>query len=177
MWPEELAHGFRPAGRRQGGADLKVAHSLDALADVDVIYLLRMQKERHESSNFLPSLREYIARYQVGLRHLSGGQKVLHPGPINRGVEIEGALADSTGNLILQQVEAGLAVRMAVMYRLIVDSAAADSGTKTEHGTAPEKGRTAANTPRPNRPRKFCHRSEAKGRDYSPLTAQKDSGE
>ncbi|MEK6537372.1 MAG: aspartate carbamoyltransferase catalytic subunit [Actinomycetota bacterium] len=133
--------GLLPRGVEALGC--KVAHSLDALADADVIYLLRMQKERHESSNFLPSLREYIARYQVGLRHLSGGQKVLHPGPINRGVEIEGALADSTGNLILQQVEAGLAVRMAVMYRLIVDSAAADSGTKTEHGTAPESSRTA----------------------------------
>jgi aspartate carbamoyltransferase catalytic subunit len=127
----------RPDGGRSG-ADLKVAHSLDALADVGVIYLLRMQKERHEGGNFLPSLREYIARYQVGLRHLSDGKKVLHPGPINRGVEIEGALADSPENLILQQVEAGLAVRMAIMYRLIVDSAVADAGAAvdTEAGAA-----------------------------------------
>lgn len=121
----------RPGGGGNG-ADLNVAHSLDALADVDVIYLLRMQKERHEGGNFLPSLREYIARYQVGLRHLSGVKKVLHPGPINRGVEIEGALADSPENLILQQVEAGLAVRMAIMYRLIVDSAVADAGAAAD---------------------------------------------
>jgi aspartate carbamoyltransferase catalytic subunit len=105
----------------------EVAHSLDALSGVDVIYLLRMQKERHEGANFLPSLREYIAGYQVGLRHVGKGQRVLHPGPINRGVEIEGALADSQENLILQQVEAGLAVRMAVLYRIIVDNAVADS--------------------------------------------------
>ncbi|MFA5808896.1 MAG: aspartate carbamoyltransferase, partial [Thermoleophilia bacterium] len=102
-----------------------VANSLDALADMDVIYLLRMQKERHEDANYLPSLREYIARYQVGLQHLGVGRKVLHPGPINRGVEISAALADSEENLILQQVEAGLAVRMAIMYRIIVDNAAA----------------------------------------------------
>ncbi len=102
-----------------------VAYSLDALADVDVIYLLRMQNERHEDANYVPSMREYIANYCVGRRHVGKGQRVLHPGPINRGVEIEGALADSSENLILQQVEAGLAVRMAVMYRLIVDNAAA----------------------------------------------------
>lgn len=101
-----------------------VANKLDALADMDVIYLLRMQKERHEDANYLPSLREYITRYQVGLQHLGGGRKVLHPGPINRGVEISAGLADSEENLILQQVEAGLAVRMAIMYRIIVDNAA-----------------------------------------------------
>ena len=116
------------------GAELRVAHSLDALADVGVIYLLRMQKERHEGGNFLPSLREYIARYQVGLKHLGGGQKVLHPGPINRGIEISAELADSQENLILQQVEAGLAVRMAIMYRLIVDSAVASSGKAAAAG-------------------------------------------
>jgi aspartate carbamoyltransferase catalytic subunit len=104
---------------------LRVAHSLDALADMDVIYLLRLQKERHESGNFIPSLREYVSRYQVGLRHIRQGQKVLHPGPINRGIEISADLADSPENLILQQVEAGLALRMAVLYRIIVDNTAA----------------------------------------------------
>ncbi|MFA6001342.1 MAG: aspartate carbamoyltransferase catalytic subunit [Thermoleophilia bacterium] len=109
-----------------------VANSLDALADMDVIYLLRMQKERHEDANYLPSMREYIARYQVGLQHLGAGRKVLHPGPINRGVEISAGLADSEENLILQQVEAGLAVRMAIMYRIIVDNAAAAIETAGE---------------------------------------------
>jgi len=122
-----------PRGVQAFGAD--VAHSLDALSDVDVIYLLRMQKERHEGANFLPSMREYIAGYQVGLRHVEKGQRVLHPGPINRGVEIEGALADSRENLILQQVEAGLAVRMAVLYRIIVDNAVADATVESELST------------------------------------------
>ena len=112
-----------PRGVESLGAE--VAHSLDALAGVDVIYLLRMQKERHEGANYLPSMREYISRYCVGRRHVGEGQRVLHPGPINRGVEIESELADSRENMILQQVEAGLAVRMAILYRIIVDNAAA----------------------------------------------------
>lgn len=120
--------------QKGGGKEttLRVAHSLDALTDMDVIYLLRLQKERHESGNFIPSLREYVSRYQVGLRHLRRGQKVLHPGPINRGIEISADLADSQENLILQQVEAGLALRMAVLYRIIVDNAAAskEAGVK-----------------------------------------------
>lgn len=110
----------------------KVAHDLSALDGVDVVYLLRMQKERHAGANFLPSLREYAARYCVGRRHLRTGQKLLHPGPINRGVEIDGELADSGESLILQQVEAGLAVRMAVLYRLIVDNAAALAEVEAE---------------------------------------------
>lgn len=113
-----------PRGVDSFGA--KISHSLDSLAGVDVIYLLRMQKERHESANFMPSLREYIAHYCVGREHVGKGQKVLHPGPINRGVEIAAGLADSGENLILQQVEAGLAVRMAILYRVIVDNAAAE---------------------------------------------------
>lgn len=113
--------------RRVEALGASVSHSLKALKDVDVIYLLRMQQERHESSNFLPSLREYVARYQVGRGHLGSGQKVLHPGPINRGVELSAGLADSPDNLILQQVEAGLAVRMAVMYRIIVDNAVVEA--------------------------------------------------
>lgn len=119
-----------PRGVESFGA--KISHSLDSLAGVDVIYLLRMQKERHEGANYLPSLREYIASYCVGLRHVRAGQKVLHPGPINRGVEIAADLADSADNLILQQVEAGLAVRMAVLYRIIVDNAAAEAETDGE---------------------------------------------
>ncbi|RJQ43763.1 MAG: hypothetical protein C4534_07445 [Gaiellales bacterium] len=126
-----------PRGVESFGAE--VSHSLDSLAGVDVIYLLRMQKERHEGANFLPSLREYIAGYCVGTGHVRQGQKVLHPGPINRGVEIAAELADSGENLILQQVEAGLAVRMAILYRIIVDSAAA--------GEEDSRGRDAADGP------------------------------
>lgn len=120
----------------------KVAHDLSALDGVDVVYLLRMQKERHAGANFLPSLREYVARYCVGRRHLRTGQKLLHPGPINRGVEIDGELADSGESLILQQVEAGLAVRMAVLYRLIVDNAAlpAEAGAEAENKVSSLQG-------------------------------------
>ncbi|MEK7816721.1 MAG: aspartate carbamoyltransferase, partial [Actinomycetota bacterium] len=127
---------LRPRGVEALGAE--VTHSLDALEGVDVVYLLRMQKERHEGASFMPSLREYISRYCVGLRHLGKGQKVLHPGPINRGVEIEAELADSQENLILQQVEAGLAVRMSILYRIIVDSAAAAEEAAGEEPLAPE---------------------------------------
>ena len=111
-----------PRGVESLGAE--VSHTLDDLKKVDVIYLLRMQKERHEGANYLPSLREYISHYCVGRRHVRPDQRVLHPGPINRGVEIESELADADGNMILQQVEAGLAVRMAVLYRIIIDNAA-----------------------------------------------------
>ena len=111
-----------PRGVESLGAE--VSHTLDDLKKVDVIYLLRMQKERHEGANYLPSLREYISHYCVGRRHVRPDQRVLHPGPINRGVEIESELADADGNMILQQVEAGLAVRMAVLSRIIIDTAA-----------------------------------------------------
>jgi aspartate carbamoyltransferase catalytic subunit len=101
-----------------------------------------MQKERHEGANFIPSMREYIANYCVGLDHVSKDQKVLHPGPINRGIEIAADLADSQENLILQQVEAGLAVRMAILLRSIVDSAASEieeqSGEKEPQETEQE---------------------------------------
>ncbi|MDO8736434.1 MAG: aspartate carbamoyltransferase catalytic subunit [Thermoleophilia bacterium] len=151
-----------PRGVEAFGAE--VSHSLDALAGMDMIYLLRMQKERHEGANFLPSLREYIASYQVGLRHVGKGQRVLHPGPINRGVEIEGALADSQENLILHQVEAGLAVRMAVLYRIIVDNAVADSAAESEPATgeagstgSPEKSDTGKSAAQVEEPVKNIH--------------------
>ncbi len=123
-----------PRGVEALGAD--IAHGLDALADVDVVYLLRMQQERHADAGLMPSLREYIARYCVGRRHLGKGQRVLHPGPINRGVEIDAELADSPENLILQQVEAGLAVRMAIMYRIIVDAGADQAAAEGERDAA-----------------------------------------
>ncbi len=121
-----------PRGVEALGAE--VSHSLDDLAGADVIYLLRLQTERHQDANFMPSLREYIDRYCVGRRHVRRGQRVLHPGPINRGVEIESELVDSDGNMILQQVEAGLAVRMAVLYRIIVDNAVPAAPAELKEG-------------------------------------------
>jgi aspartate carbamoyltransferase catalytic subunit len=92
---------------------------IGAIADVDVVYVLRMQRERMEGA-FVPSLREYAARWGVTPERLRPGQKVMHPGPVNRGVELDGRVADSRDSLILAQVRAGLAVRMAVLQELLV---------------------------------------------------------
>ncbi|MGZ4200147.1 MAG: aspartate carbamoyltransferase catalytic subunit, partial [Thermoleophilia bacterium] len=108
---------------------VSVEYSLDRLREADVVYLLRMQMERmQEGANFIPSLREYSTLYGMTLERLRPGQKVMHPGPINRGVEISPAVADHPDTLILEQVESGLAVRMAILYRTIAgyDERAAD---------------------------------------------------
>ncbi len=100
---------------------VKVRHDLGELKDADVIYLLRIQRERMQAgANFLPSLREYARVWGIDRSRVRPGQKVMHPGPINRGVEISGDIADDPDTLILEQVEAGLATRMAVLYRTIV---------------------------------------------------------
>ena len=91
---------------------------IGAIADADVVYVLRMQRERMESA-FVPSLREYAARWGITPERVRPGQKVMHPGPINRGVELDGRVADSPDSLILAQVRAGLAVRMAVLHDLL----------------------------------------------------------
>ncbi len=79
-----------------------------------------MQRERMlEGANFVPSLREYTERYGVTESRLRPGQRVMHPGPINRGVELDGRVADSEASLVLDQVSAGLVVRMAVLYDLL----------------------------------------------------------
>ena len=97
-----------------------VSHDIDAIADADVIYVLRMQRERMlEGANFVPSLREYSRRYGIDVGRVRPGQAVMHPGPINRGVELSGEVADSEASLVLAQVRAGLAVRMAILYDLL----------------------------------------------------------
>jgi aspartate carbamoyltransferase catalytic subunit len=94
-----------------------------AIASADVVYVLRMQRERmQEGANYVPSLREYADRWGVRRERLRAGQKVMHPGPMNRGVEIDAAVADDTDSLIVTQVRAGLVVRMAVLYDLLVGS-------------------------------------------------------
>jgi aspartate carbamoyltransferase catalytic subunit len=91
-----------------------------ALGDADVIYVLRMQRERMlEGANFVPSLREYTARWEITPERLRPGQRVMHPGPLNRGVEIDPRVADSEASLVVAQVRAGLVVRMAVLYDLL----------------------------------------------------------
>jgi aspartate carbamoyltransferase catalytic subunit len=89
------------------------------LHEADVVYVLRMQRERmHEA--FVPSLREYAIRYQVNARRLKPGQLLMHPGPVNRGVELSADAIDSAQALIGDQVKAGVAVRMAVLFELLV---------------------------------------------------------
>ena len=91
-----------------------------ALEGVDVIMLLRIQRERL-AGPALPSLREYSKTFGVSQAHLDLAAEraiVMHPGPMNRGVEIHPALADGERSVILDQVEAGVAVRMAVLYLL-----------------------------------------------------------
>jgi len=96
--------------------------TLERLPEADVVYVLRMQQERMRDS-FVPSLREYAARYQITPARLQPGQLLMHPGPVNRGVELSGEAIDSPQALIGAQVRAGVAVRMAVLYELLVGSA------------------------------------------------------
>jgi aspartate carbamoyltransferase catalytic subunit len=91
-----------------------------AIAAADVVYVLRMQRERmQEGANYVPSLREYSDRWGVTPDRLRPGQKVMHPGPMNRGVEIDPRVADAADSLIETQVRAGLVTRMAVLYDLL----------------------------------------------------------
>jgi aspartate carbamoyltransferase catalytic subunit len=92
--------------------------TLANLQEADVVYVLRMQHERmHEA--YVPTLREYAQCYQVNLSRLREGQLVMHPGPVNRGVELSGDVIDSEIALIGAQVKSGVAVRMAVLYELL----------------------------------------------------------
>ena len=108
-----------PAGIEQLGAYL--APDMDAaVAEADVIILLRIQKERQRRFLF-PSEREYAARYGLNaarLRRIKPDALILHPGPINRGVEIAPEAADGPHSVILDQVTNGVALRMALFYLL-----------------------------------------------------------
>ena len=100
---------------------VKVEHNLKkALEWCDVANMLRIQLERQDSK-FFPSIREYTMQYGLTLDLLNSLDKeiiVMHPGPINRGVEITSEVADSDQSIILNQVENGVAIRMAVLYLL-----------------------------------------------------------
>jgi aspartate carbamoyltransferase catalytic subunit len=97
-----------------------VSYDISAIGDADIVYVLRMQRERMlEGANYVPSLREYSARWGITPERLRPGQRVMHPGPMNRGVEIDAAVADAAEALIERQVRSGLIVRMAVLYDLL----------------------------------------------------------
>jgi aspartate carbamoyltransferase catalytic subunit len=115
-----------------------VRWSLDGIENADVIYALRMQNERMTGS-FVPSLREYAARYQIDGSRLRPSQLLMHPGPVNRGVELSGEVVDSPQALIVQQVESGVVVRMAVLYELLAGGGAPREGGRfARHDTAAE---------------------------------------
>jgi aspartate carbamoyltransferase catalytic subunit len=93
-------------------------HIEDAIDGADVVMILRIQRERQDSAYF-PTLREYSIHYGLTNERLNLAKKdaiVLHPGPMNRGIEIASDVADSSRSLILDQVKYGVAVRMAVLY-------------------------------------------------------------
>jgi aspartate carbamoyltransferase catalytic subunit len=105
----------------------RVEYTLDRLGEADVVYALRMQNERMKGA-FVPSLREYAANYQINARTLGPNQLLMHPGPVNRGVELDAAVIDSPQALIVDQVESGIVVRMAVLYELLAGRGAAPDG-------------------------------------------------
>ena len=104
-----------------------VAGSMEeAVSQADVIIMLRVQQERL-TDVFFPTLREYAQRFGLGLKHMRAAKKdvvVMHPGPINRGVEMSPEVADGPWSVILDQVANGVAVRMALLYLLIGPEAA-----------------------------------------------------
>ena len=107
-----------PRGIEALGCETSI--EIDAIGAADVVYVLRMQQERiQEGANYVPSLREYTARWGVTPQRLREGQKIMHPGPMNRGVEIDPRVADAADALIETQVRAGLLTRMAVLYDLL----------------------------------------------------------
>lgn len=92
----------------------------EALENTDVVMMLRIQMER-QSKTLLPSVKEYSRLYGLNAEKLKFAKKdaiIMHPGPINRGVELASNVADSTQSVILDQVESGVATRMAVLYLL-----------------------------------------------------------
>jgi aspartate carbamoyltransferase catalytic subunit len=104
------------------GWPVAVSHDVDAvLPTLDVVYLLRLQRERMLEA-LLPSLREYTATYGLTRRRaalLPEGALIMHPGPVNKGVEIAAEVADQPQSVITAQVANGVAVRMAVLYLLL----------------------------------------------------------
>ncbi len=107
----------------------EVAYDLDRLAEADVVYALRMQHERMADAH-VPSLREYAARYQIDGRRLEPRQLLMHPGPVNRGVELAAEVIDSPQSLITEQVAAGLVVRMAILFELLSGGDANGAGSR-----------------------------------------------
>ncbi len=127
LLPLDLLHRSGEGGRRgEDGlpeelASVEVVTDLDrAIQDADVVMALRLQSERQDAG-FLPSLREYIRRWQVTDERLAKakpGALVMHPGPMNEGIEISSSIAHGGNSVIEEQVTNGVAIRMALLYQL-----------------------------------------------------------
>jgi aspartate carbamoyltransferase catalytic subunit len=113
-----------------------VTYELDGLGEADVVYALRMQRERMKES-FVPSIREYVERYQIDSRRLGPRQLLMHPGPVNRGVELSPDVIDGPASLITAQVESGLLVRMAILYELMAGREPRGGGTEAGDADLP----------------------------------------
>ncbi len=125
-----------PRGIEALGCDVR--YDLDELRSADVVYALRLQHERMDQA-WVPSLREYAAVYQIDGRRLAPHQVLMHPGPVNRGVELSGEVVDSPQAVITAQVEAGVVVRMAVLFEVLAGAratGAAPSAVPTPSGAA-----------------------------------------
>jgi aspartate carbamoyltransferase catalytic subunit len=102
----------------------------DAIDGADVVMVLRVQRERQDAAYF-PSMREYAIHYGLNLKRLERAAPdaiVMHPGPMNRGIELASDIADGSRSLILDQVANGLAIRMAVLYLLAGGAHSPDAG-------------------------------------------------
>jgi aspartate carbamoyltransferase catalytic subunit len=109
----------------------EVVYDLERLREADVVYALRLQRERMADA-FVPSLREYAVRYQIDARRLEPRQLLMHPGPVNRGVELSAEVIDSPQALITEQVAAGLVVRMAILFELLSGSGQSGAGDRVQ---------------------------------------------
>jgi aspartate carbamoyltransferase catalytic subunit len=129
-----------PQGLEEIFGKIRVCYRIEeALEGADIVNVLRLQRERQEG-NYLPSLREYTELYGLTPERLRLAKPdcwVLHPGPMNRGVEISSEVADGPRSAILEQVTNGIAVRMAVLYLY--------SGSEGFVAAEPRKGRKAEN--------------------------------
>ncbi len=109
--PTLIPRGFESLG-------CEVSYDLDGIGNADVVYALRMQRERMVEA-FVPSLREYAEKYQIGPRRLGARQILMHPGPVNRGIELDGDVIEGPNSLITAQVHSGVLVRMAILYEIL----------------------------------------------------------
>jgi aspartate carbamoyltransferase catalytic subunit len=116
-----------PGGLERPGCELST--DISSIASADVVYVLRIQRERMTAGEaFIPSLREYTALYGITPERVRPSQVVMHPGPMNRGIEIDPRVADSASSLVTEQVRSGLAVRMAVLADVVTADERAHAG-------------------------------------------------